>query len=395
MSTSAAMNDSLRAKDSPPGETFQRRSSDILPMVTVLVVGTVMGTTVTASLLYADILGPWFHTGDNVFVPILGVLGAALALVVPLAWWIAQRLLKGARGTLEQVISETTDATRAVTQGTAPAAVSHAERAVQNDKLEAQTKILGQQGEKLDLQTVMTEAQRRGELCTQLFSILGTISTISSLPGEAGGPQLSQDLIARIVAFSRFATPYWTSEVLPEDPTPRRADRPRSPERGQLLVGLSLSRIDISKIQGVTFEGADLREANLFRANLFRANLREADLNRADLSDANLGGANLGGANLSTADLGGADLRNADLGGANLSTADLGGADLRNADLSGANLRNADLSEANLGGVNLSEAIVGSFPLERSPDWLPSGWEVFDDKGIARLRRSGVPSIPP
>jgi Pentapeptide repeats (8 copies) len=55
-----------------------------------------------------------------------------------------------------------------------------------------------------------------------------------------------------------------------------------------------------------------------------------------------------------------------------------------------------DLSEAYLSGAHLeeadlSEATVGRFSLEKPPDWLlPPGWEVFDDKGTGRLRRSGA-----
>jgi hypothetical protein len=40
-------------------------------------------------------------------------------------------------------------------------------------------------------------------------------------------------------------------------------------------------------------------------------------------------------------------------------------------------------------------AAVGRFPLERPPDWLLSGWEVFDGYGKARLQRSRVPPTPP
>ena len=126
------MNDSLRAKDQPADETSRRRSSGVLQMVTVLVVGMVMGAVASAGLLFGaiDTAAPWVDAGVHVLVPILGAFGAALALVVPLAWWLVRRFITGAHGTLEQVVSKATAATRAATQGDAPAAASHTEQAV-------------------------------------------------------------------------------------------------------------------------------------------------------------------------------------------------------------------------------------------------------------------------
>jgi hypothetical protein len=111
-----------------------------------------------------------------------------------------------------------------------------------------------------------------------------------------------------------------------------------------------------------------------------------------DLNDDNV--------SLVAAPLSQAYLRGVKLPGATLSEAVLVEANLSGADLSGVNLREADLREADLRGTtlfeaDLSEAVVGRFPLERPPDWLPSGWEVFDGYGKARLRLSRVPPTPP
>jgi uncharacterized protein YjbI with pentapeptide repeats len=151
-----------------------------------------------------------------------------------------------------------------------------------------------------------------------------------------------------------------------------------------ILRGANLSRATLG---GADLSFARLSEANLSFANLTEAILRGVRLRGANLTEADLSGADLSGADLSRATLRGADLSGADLGGARLSFANLTEATLR-----GANLRGANLSEA---GADLSRAIVGSFPLERPLEWLLPGWEVFDDKGTARLRRSGAPSIPP
>jgi hypothetical protein len=112
---------------------------------------------------------------------------------------------------------------------------------------------------------------------------------------------------------------------------------------------------------------------------------------RDALQDLNEDRVSLALAPLASAFLHNVKLTNADLREAILSEAVLVEADLREADLFGATLSGADLSEA-----NLDRAIMGRFPLDKPLDWLPSGWEVFDaGGGLARLRRSGAPPIPP
>ena len=140
----------------------------------------------------------------------------------------------------------------------------------------------------------------------------------------------------------------------------------------------------------VSLLAAPLAQAHLAKINLPRADLREANLTRAILVETNLTEAVLIGAKLVAADLSGANLTET-----NLWAADLTGADLTRANLTGANLGEAKLIKANLREADLAGAIVGDFPLEGPPGWLPSAWEVYDSNGIARLRRSGAPSIPP
>jgi hypothetical protein len=288
-----AAGEAVQAQDRQKSEAPPRRSAGIMPMVVPLVVGLVVGAAASWAPLFGtlDRATPFVDGFLYWFLPVLGVSAAVLAVTVPLAWWGLRRFVKGARGTLEQVVKETTAATRAVTERDAPTAAVHAEQAVleaiawygpiaaqrwvvstllalliafggligtallfrqtlllgdQNAKLQEQTALLRDQNAKLDLQTVTAEAQRRADLAAELFSILQAVSTAK----PEGQPQLEPGLTARIVAFSRAATPYWTIEVpatllASEAPTLQFADRPRSPERGQLLTGLVGSKIPL------------------------------------------------------------------------------------------------------------------------------------------------------
>jgi uncharacterized protein YjbI with pentapeptide repeats len=419
----------------------------------------------------------------HVLVAVLSGFFGAFGVVVLLAWW-AVHSLKKIHGTLEQIVREAADATRAVIRKDAPTSVEHVEKAIRQGvvwygtftarqwlvrvafgllfgfggligtaMLFRQTILLGKQNEKLDLQTVTAEAQRRAGLSAELFAILQAVSVINvvavgTTPPQSGTEQIPRGLKARIVALSRAATPYRVIEV-PEGtqdgnvPIPRLADRSRSPERGQLLVGLALAGIDITALEGVSFEGGDLRSADLSGVNLTRANLADASLTdarlvhanlsdarltRANLTDANLANARLPGASLIRASLIRASLSDANLSDANLTRANLtdafltdadlvraylAGADLTNADLSDANLTDSNLSDANLtratlfsadlSRANLTGAIVGrtgasgqlpeDFP--RGWDGPPPGWEVYNHLGDARLRRSGAPPSSP
>jgi uncharacterized protein YjbI with pentapeptide repeats len=334
----------------------------------------------------------------------------------------------------------------------------------QNTKIEAQTALLREQNEKLDQQTVTVEAARRGARSTELFALL---QKASELPPDDEARRRA--FVGRVVAFTSAATPFFYVKVeagrasSPEGEgtgaggplrgraKPELIERPLSPERGQLLVGLLAAGADLAPLieARATFAWADLRGADLPGAVLSRADLRGADLSDAGLAGANLSGANLSHADLSRAsllaDLSGAflsfadlsraylsgaflhravlafaNLSGADLSRANLAFADLSRADLRGADLSGAflfranlsfaDLSHADLSGALLSGANLSGAMfdgaivsVGSLEPGRLPAGFPTGWEgpppgwelVREDGDLVRLRRSGTPPPAP
>jgi uncharacterized protein YjbI with pentapeptide repeats len=402
------MGGKAQAQDQQACQTPQRQSFSVLQMIVILIVGITAGAAATRMLLIGSLerATPWIDVFLHWALPVLGVSGAALVLVVPLTWWGVRRFIKGARGTLEQVAGEAISATRAASKGNAEDAADHTERAVrevlawygpiaarrwvvqtslallvgfggligtamlfrQTILLREQTELLNKQNEKLDLQTITAEAQRRGGLAAELFAILQAVSLIhveaaGTTPSQRAAEQIPRGLKARIVALSRAATPYRIIEVREDTADggmlePKLADRARSPERGQLLVGLMLAGVDIPAVKGVTFGGADLRGADLTGANLTNTDLFGADLFEADLFESNLRNAQLVNAILTGANLSGADLADANLRDARLANANLIGANLASAGSMGANLSHADLFDANLANVNLASATL-------------------------------------
>jgi uncharacterized protein YjbI with pentapeptide repeats len=270
----------------------------------------------------------------------------------------------------------------------------------QNIKIDSQTNLMRKQTELAQKQTELaqqqmslSEASRRSALVVLMSNIMDKVDReiesqqkrLSFKQKEKRKYKLSQSLIGQIVALSHSFKPYQYMEM------DSLIEWPLSPERGQLLITLSLLPLDTATLHKVyksaTFESADLKnavlnKAYLSRANFSGANFSGADFNEADLSGANLSGADLIGADLSRADLRGADLSGAilvwvGLRGANLSDAILIDADLTEAilvktDLSGAILRGADFSGANLAGADLNEAVLCGVFLGRD------GWEGAD-----------------
>jgi len=342
-----------------------------------IVLGATAGTGATWTLLSSDLSAfeAWLNAAQDLLLS--AILGFCIAVVlgVPIGYWLLAKFVGGVEGTLAEITNETAAAAHAASQNDTPMAVEHTGRAIkeaiawyapraarrfviqttlglllafggligtgllfrqtlllsaQNEKIDSQIDLLIDQNHKIDLQTVTAEAQRRGGLTSELFSIM---QEVTKLPKQE---PLSQPLIARIVAFSRAAQPYFTVVVPWDEGPPRRAKMALSPERGQLLAGMVLSGVDLKGLleSGPNFQLADLSEANLSSAKLATVRLSIANLTYADLSNADLSVANLSAANLSSADLYLANLSAADLGNANLSYANL-----HRADLSAANLR--------------------------------------------------------
>lgn len=220
----------------------------------------------------------------------------------------------------------------------------------QNQLFETQVQS---QDKRIWQQSELIESIRKSSQVVLMGNVLDRVD--EELEKNPQGP-LSDATIARVAALSYSLKPYasFAGDTLMQTRL--------SPERGQLLLALSLMPIDsvsFAKIkQGAIFFQADLGDANLKGADLSGANLGEANLRGADLS-----GANLRGAYMKEANLWGANMNNAQLGGANLNRADarwaqLNGADLRGANMNGMDLRSAQLRKANLNGATFNWAKV-------------------------------------
>jgi len=243
---------------------------------------------------------------------------------------------------------------------------------VQTDLVGTQNTLLSSQNAYIQEQNVLAESARRSALIYELTSILdeideeldtatiqtqavqtrGTLDEAGSGPIPADRPRrrdvenppmyrLSDRLTGRIVALSRSVRPY---RYL--DDEGRLLTTPLSPERGQLLISLIDSGIDMEEINhsSVTFSQADLRGADLSRYDFTHIRLNGADLSEANLSSATFHYARMDEARLAGAKLGAAKLEWSSWKNAILTGADLNSANLEQADLSGADLTNADLA---------------------------------------------------
>jgi hypothetical protein len=126
------LNGTTAAPQGRQTEETPQRSSGAAWLVVGVVVGAVM-TTIAGWTLHAGefkSVAEWLNSVLNLLPAALGGFGVALLLAVLLAWWALRRFVGKARGTIEQIISDTAEATRAAAKSDAPAAVSHAERAL-------------------------------------------------------------------------------------------------------------------------------------------------------------------------------------------------------------------------------------------------------------------------
>ncbi len=232
----------------------------------------------------------------------------------------------------------------------------------QNIKIDSQTNLMQKQTELAQQQMSLSEASRRSALVVLMSNIMDKVDReiesqqkgLSFKQKEGRKYQLSQSLIGQIAALSYSFKPYryMAGDSLIKSPL--------SPERGQLLITLTLLPLDTATLgkvyKSATFERADLQRAVFIEANLNGAKLTWANLKRAYLKGANLKRANLNLANLDGANLGGANLGGANLKGANLEVVNLDGANLSGANLIWANLGEANLIRANLTINQLSDS---------------------------------------
>ncbi len=232
----------------------------------------------------------------------------------------------------------------------------------QNIKIDSQTNLMRKQTELAQQQMSLDEASRRSALVVLMSNIMDKVDReiesqqkgLSFKQKEKRKYQLSQSLIGQIAALSHSFKPY---RYLQGDTL---IERPLSPERGQLLITLTLLPLDTATLHKIyysaTFESADLQGAELQNADL-----RGVKLENADISNANLRGVNLFNANLINSDMTGtflsySDLRKAKFTFAKMLGVNLRGANLQESILAVANLIGAKFGRADLSGANLSGA---------------------------------------
>ncbi len=150
----------------------------------------------------------------------------------------------------------------------------------QNELLKAQIQY---QARSIEQQSELIESVKKGSLVFLMSHILDKVDEeLTNHPRRT----LSKETIARIAALNTAFQPY--AYVKGDSLSVKKL----SPERGQLLLVLSIMNMDSSSFDTIkaktSFAGADLRGANLNGANLSGVDLRDANLKEADLRGANL-----------------------------------------------------------------------------------------------------------
>jgi Pentapeptide repeats (8 copies) len=240
----------------------------------------------------------------------------------------------------------------------------------QNKLLNQQNALLAAQNIRLEQQTYLQEADRRGSLIFLMGNLLDAMDKeLKSDVGQPGIRDLSPQVVGRVIALSKSLRPY---RYLDGDSLIKRE---LSPERGQLLIALVASQIDNSSLLRI-FQTADFTYADMSGAvlsgeylgeiNLYAADLSDAVLDETNFTNANLSNANLSGAIFARAKMQAARLRESDLQNAYFESADLRGANFYGAQLRGAKLNGADLRGARFGQTSLNHADLSGAVLARA-----------------------------
>lgn len=257
----------------------------------------------------------------------------------------------------------------------------------QNKLITGQSEMFKQQNNRLDQQTYLQEAERRGQTLLLMDSMLKEINDDVRSNSQNS---IDDGTAGRLISLSKMLKPY---KYLENDSL---IERVISPERGYLLVSLLetginlnatsrsrsngklINRLDFTyaELRDIALKGADLMEINLSNADLRQSNLTGTDLKKADLSNARLNNTNLSYTSFNEADLENAIFVNAILDRADFSKADLTGSDLRNVSLvktlvNGAILKNALVHK------NFEQDAQTQLNKDQS-DWLFKTYEVVE-----------------
>ncbi|MFI8377923.1 pentapeptide repeat-containing protein [Leeuwenhoekiella sp. NPDC079379] len=221
--------------------------------------------------------------------------------------------------------------------------------AKQNTLITGQSEMFSQQNNRLDQQTYLQEADRRGQTLLLMDNMLKEIND-----EVARDPQnkLNDATAGRLIALSKILKPY---RYLENDSLTKNIV---SPERGYLLISLLETGINLrnsarSRANGILLERLDFTYSELRNIALKKADLIEIDLSFADLRNSSFNGTDFEKATLHKTAMSDTDLSYVSFKNANLSNSVL-----HNAILDHANFQKADLSTTDLRNVSLSKTIV-------------------------------------
>lgn len=201
----------------------------------------------------------------------------------------------------------------------------------QNRLLSFQNKLFETQNKQIENQNQLIDGQRRSSL---MFLFGNIVNMVNEDLKENKERKLSEQTISSIISLSKGLKPY----RLLEDTV--LSSKPLSPERGQLLLFIISSKINVESLDKIflksDFTFSDLRHSNLEGAYLKYCNLDNSELHNSNLFNINFQNASL----MSTC------LRNSNIGRANFT----------NSNLSNAIFDNAIFSDK----TNLDSAIVNN-----------------------------------
>jgi hypothetical protein len=236
--------------------------------------------------------------------------------------------------------------------------------------------LVRDQNKRIEQQTFLMEAGRRQHLIPFMLVLMKEIDKhVEGSRQRDGRIVLPTRIVSRIASLTKDLMPYRTFDSISGE----LSDNLTSPERGQLLLFLVSSNIDLPSLANIaSFAASDLTGADLHDLDLKGLDLAGATLWGANLRFTDLSGARLNGTNLWSSKLHGALLR-----GANLATSSLWVADLTDADM-----RDVDLTEAFLKGANFRGCDMRNAVLENVSSWQ-------DIKNISGANIFGVKRAPP
>ena len=214
----------------------------------------------------------------------------------------------------------------------------------QNTLITGQSEMFKQQNKRLDQQTYLQEAERRGQTLLIMDNMLKEISTDVS---RSSANAIDDATAGRLISLSKMLKPY---KYLENDSLIARVT---SPERGYLLVSLLETGINLNTTARSRSNGRLIERLDFTYAELRNLSLKGADLIQIDLSNADLRSSSFNGIDFEKANLQNTWLHETNLTYASLKEANLEHAVLQYAILDYANLQNANLSSADLRNVSL------------------------------------------